>query len=198
MLKSTIKYVQPDDVMISSCINKDRAAFKQLVTMYQQYAYNLAFKILLDEENTKDVVQETFIKIWRHIGSYRKEILFTTWMYKIVTNLCYDKLKSIKRRNHVSIHNATEMGINLTEQPEYNAHSSENFEIIKQIRRLSRGLTTKQRLVFILRDLQGLSVKEVSEVLNMSDGAVKTNLYLARMFIREKFYNAAKIGRIIR
>ncbi|MBN2612293.1 MAG: RNA polymerase sigma factor [Bacteroidales bacterium] len=198
MRKDTGKNIQPDTALIGSCIKKDRTAFKQLVTMYQQYAYNLAFKILLEEEDAKDVVQETFIRIWNHIDNYRKEILFTTWMYRIVTNLCYDKLKSFKRKNHVSLHDAAGQGINLTNETEHNADSAENHEMIKQIRRLSRGLTTKQRMVFILRDIQGHSVKEVSEVLNMSEGAVKTNLYLARMFIREEFYKSENTGRIVR
>ena len=76
-------------------------AFTSIVNMHQHYAYAVAFKILCDEENSKDVVQESFIRIWKHIADYNQKSKFTTWMYKIVVNLCYDKLRRIKRQNHI-------------------------------------------------------------------------------------------------
>ena len=74
-----------------------------MVEQFQSYAYSLAFRLVLNEDNAKDIVQESFIRIWRHISNYDSNILFTTWLYKIVTNLCYDNLKSSKRRNNAKL-----------------------------------------------------------------------------------------------
>lgn len=194
MQKSKKKFFQPDEELIGRCIKKDKAAFKQLVEMYQQYAYNLAFKILLNEDDAKDIVQETFIRIWNHIGNYKKDVLFTTWLYKIVTNLCYDKLKAMQRRNHVPLNMAENSGYVLSDVNGQSLQHTENNDLMKHIRKLSRGLTTKQRMVFVLRDLQDLPIRVVGEILNMSEGAVKTNLYLARMCIREKLIVSEKSG----
>ncbi len=180
--------------ILSRCIKKDPEAFKNLVEMYQQFAYNIAYKILLNEENAKDMVQESFIRIWNHFTGYRKEVLFTTWLYKIVVNLCYDKLKSEKRRNHIEITTAEKLGYSLTESSDQDSQRNEKKSLIKEIRVISKKLTLKQRLVFVLRDIQNLSVREVCDILKMTEGAVKTNLYLARMFIREQLLKPEKSG----
>jgi len=83
-------------------------AFRKLVEEYQQYAFNLAFRILCDEEEARDTVQDSFIKIWRKINEYDTNIKFTTWMYKIVTNTAIDRIRSIKRQKSVNIDEVSE------------------------------------------------------------------------------------------
>ena len=183
-----------EEEIINRSIVKDPTAFKKLVEMYQQFAYNIAYKILLNEDDAKDAVQETFIKIWNHIKNYRKEIRFTTWLYKIVVNLCYDKLKAKKRRNHIEMDMAEKLGYSITERTALGDPQFEIIDLKKRIRVLSKRLTLKQRMVFVLRDTLNLSVKEVCEFLKMTEGSVKTNLYLARMSIREQFIKSESCG----
>ena len=71
----------------------DGEAFRLLVKAHQGYAYALAFRLVCDDEAAKDVVQESFIRIWKHLPEYRPTVKFTTWMYRIVVNLSYDRLK---------------------------------------------------------------------------------------------------------
>ena len=83
----TSEITQPDPDIIDKCRKRDEKAFKVLVEQFQRYAFNLAFRLVLNEEDAKDIVQESFIRIWRHISRYDSNVLFTTWLYKIVTNL---------------------------------------------------------------------------------------------------------------
>lgn len=178
MSEGVSKIPQPKAELIESCIKGDVHAFRKLVEMLQMYAYTLAFRILLNDEDAKDAVQDSFIKVWKSLSSYNGKYLFTTWMYRIVVNTCLDRLKEAKKRSVAYIDNANE-----TSSDEV---SNANREQAKQIRQLSKGLPEKQRIIFILNDLQGLSLNEASEVLNIPKGQVKSNLYYARKSIKEK------------
>lgn len=178
MLEGVSKIQQPKAELIESCIKGDVHAFRELVEMLQMYAYALAFRILLNNEDAKDAVQDSFIRVWKNLGSYNGKYLFTTWMYRIVVNTCLDRLKEIKKRSEVYLES--------TDESSSSEESIINRELAKQIRQLSKGLPEKQRIIFILNDLQGLSLDEASEVLNMPKGQVKSNLYYARKSVKEK------------
>ncbi|NQU31916.1 MAG: RNA polymerase sigma factor [Bacteroidetes bacterium] len=170
------------------CINKarngDRKAMGYLVNMHQQFAFNLAFRILFNEDDAKDVVQDSFIKIWKNMKLYNPKIKFTTWMYKIVTNTAIDHLRSnnkIERVNLDDFHGKLEQLA--SENPETNMDNKETEQLIGMI---SGTLSEKQKLVFALRDLQGLTSAEVTDILEISASAIKSNLYHARKMIKEK------------
>ncbi len=169
---------------ISRIKTGNRNAFRKLVEEYQQYAFNLAFRMLCDEENAKDVVQDSFIKIWKKIDEYDTRSKFTTWMYKIVTNTAIDRLRSINRQRTIKLDVVSERLIQMQEDsPETNFNNVEMASIIKA---LADDLPEKQRMVFVLRDLQELSSQEVEGILEINETQVKTNLYHARRSIKEK------------
>jgi RNA polymerase sigma-70 factor (ECF subfamily) len=160
----------------------DLNAFETVLKNYQYYAYTVAFRVLTNDDDAKDVVQECFIRIWKNLGGYNAKVKFTTWMYKIVINLCYDKLrrrKSEYERNEV----LDEQFIGSDDNPEQLLSNKEQAEIIKHI---SDGLPEKQRMVFVLRDLEELTTDEVSQIMEMSVESVKANLSIARKTIRAK------------
>ena len=186
------KILQPDADILLRCRNRDEKAFRILVERFQSYAFNLAFRLVLNEDDAKDVVQESFIRVWKHIHHYDPESLFSTWLYKIVVNLCHDNLKSIRRRNHTELKLADDHALSI--KKDYASGNAENKDLIIKIRQLSKTLTIKQRMVFVLRDLHELPVKEVSKVLGLTEGSVKTNLYLARLNLRKKLLVSEKHG----
>lgn len=160
----------------------DLNAFETVLKNYQYYAYKVAFRVLTNDDDAKDVVQECFIRIWKNLGGYNAKVKFTTWMYKIVINLCYDKLRRRKteyERNEV----LDEQFIGSGDNPEQLLSNKEQAEIIKHI---SDGLPEKQRMVFVLRDLEELTTDEVSQIMEMSVESVKANLSIARKTIRAK------------
>ena len=168
--------------LISEAQRGDLQAFETVLKNYQYYAYTVAFRALTNDDDAKDVVQECFIRIWKNLGGYNAKIKFTTWMYKIVVNLCYDKLRRRKteyERNEV----LDEQLICGEDNPERLLSNKEQAEIIKHI---SDGLPEKQRMVFVLRDLEELTTDEVSQIMEISVESVKANLSIARKVIRTK------------
>jgi RNA polymerase sigma-70 factor (ECF subfamily) len=171
--------------VLQQCKNGNTLAFREVVRKYERYAYILAFRNLLNEDDAKDVVQESFIRVWKHIRLFDNRIKFTTWLYRIVVNLCYDSLKTKKRKEKVITTNMEYLEILC--DPENNLDKNVgDKQLAEIIESLAENLSFKQRLVFILRDLQELSIAEVSAILNMSKNSVKTNLVFARKNIRQK------------
>lgn len=186
--------VEPEHI-IDRVKSGDKGAFGALVKQHQQYAYHLAFRLLCNEEDAKDVVQDSFVKIWRNIGQFNPQTKFTTWMFKIVTNTAIDKLRYNKRFEADSLARIQDnMSHLLDETPETLLHQNETGRLIKG---LTGILPEKQQLVFVLRDLQGLSTEEVSEVLKMPTTSVKSNLHFARKVIREKLFQIHSYERSI-
>jgi len=177
--------MQEDISQIISRIKKgDQAAFKSLVENYQQAAFSLAFRIICNEDDARDVVQESFIKIWRKIESYRENSSFISWMFKIVSNSAIDKLRQQKRSNSILIDRHPE---NLLHANYHDWENEiDNKEMGNIINSLADGLPEKQKLIFVLRDIQGLSAKETGDILDLSDSVIKSNLYHARIAIRNK------------
>lgn len=162
----------------------NQSAFRLLVEQYQAYAFKLAFRIICNEEDAKDVVQESFIKIWRNISNYNSSTKFTTWMYKIVTNSAIDLYRKNARQSSISL----DESINTFSQvdQDFTNKNQNNKELAILIRKMSDGLPEKQRLIFVLRDLQEMDSQEVQEILEISETTVKSNLYHARKTIKEK------------
>jgi len=172
------------EIIISSARNGDKKAMGLLVQQYQQYAFNLAFRLVCNEDDARDVVQDSFIKMWRNMKQFNPEIKFTTWMYKIVTNTAIDLLRSTKKMNLVSIDDFQEKFVSASaDNPEIQLNNKETGQMIRSI---SNTLSEKQKLVFVLKDLQGLSSSEVGDVLDLSTNSIKSNLYHARKVIKEK------------
>jgi len=159
-------------------------AFRQLVEHYQQPAFSFAFRMLASEEDARDVVQESFINIWRKINTYDINKNFKSWMYRIVYNKSIDALRSIKRRDEISLDDKLYKLIDKASQEEDTR--LENKEAEELIRIMTMDLPEKQKLIFTLRDLQDLNVEETIEISGMKEEVIKSNLYHARKAIREK------------
>lgn len=170
----------------------DQQAFRTLVEQHQQYAFSLAFRILCNEDEAKDAVQESFIKIWKHIDAYKPDMKFTTWIYKIVTNSAIDRLRSHKRINTVPI---DIMGESLGRIQNHNPEEqADNEDLARLIRAIAQKLPITQRLIFILRDIHGFPSEEVECILDLPENSVKSNLYHARKAVREKIKAMVSYG----
>ena len=152
--------------------------FKSWVEKYFPFGYRVARGILENDEEARDTVQDGFVKVWQNMDRYRDEIPFSTWFYRIIVNICYDRLRKMKQ-NHAYI--ASNMGPAM-----YAEDQSLQFgDGMRLLKNLSGRLSRKQRTVFVLRDLEDLSVEEVAAITSMDPDQIKTNLYHARKAIRE-------------
>jgi RNA polymerase sigma-70 factor (ECF subfamily) len=170
--------------LIERSKNNDKQAFSLLVREYQTLVFRLAFRLLCDEEDAKDCVQDVFVKVWLNLKKYDRQILFSTWLYKITCNTCYDKLRH-KRHTPTNAKTEIELAGNLPSDENVESNLI-NRELKTLIISLTSELTPKQKLVFMLCDVEELSASEVEVITGLSKAKIKNNLYLARKHIRER------------
>ena len=181
-----IKEPDVQENLIRKSQNGDMISFRDLIINNQRFVFTVAFKILCDEETAREVTQECFIKVWKNIALFNFKNKFTTWLYKIAVNICYDKLREKRSRNKYFLsYDETESELMLHNDNNISS-KIENEELAKQIEYVSHGLPPKQRIVFSLRDLQGFSIDEVIGITGMSEASVKTNLVYARRAVKSK------------
>ena len=183
MVKSNIKMIQIETDIVARCQRGEKEAFRWVVQKYQRMVFSLALKMLCDEEEAKDMVQETMIKVWQNMGEYDQQKSFTTWIYTIAVRLCLDRLKSMRR----TVPMPEDEKVLRRFASDVDTHRTlENQEWVAIVRMLADNLSIKQKLVFTLVQLEGLSSQEVEEITGFDAKQVKSNLYVARQTIREQ------------
>ncbi len=171
--------------LVRNAQHGDHEAFRQLVEMHQQFAFNVAFRFLTNQEDARDVVQECFIRVWKNLHKFDARKKLTTWLYKIITNLCYDDMRRAYNKYKCDPLDKDESFSKLTQDDDADERLS-NADLADKIKCLSAHLKPRQRAVFVLRDVQDVEMDEIAEILNTSVSTVKSNLYYARQNIRKK------------
>ena len=164
--------------IVEKALEGDTHAFRLLVERNQSFVCSLAYRFVGNTSDAEDIAQEAFIRLWKNLNRYRPGIKLTTWLYKIVTNLSLDFLRSAnnrRARERVELNDHGRMVSEWTSD-----QSLLTDELRNALEMLSAELTPKQKAVFVLRDMEDLSTDEVGEILAMSPGNVKSNLYYAR------------------
>lgn len=180
----------PDEALVREAQQGDTRAFDELVRRYQDKVYRLAFKILRNEDDAAEALQDAFTSAYRGIRSFKAESTFSTWLYRVATNASLMKYRK-RRDDHVSLEqsqspqrDAEPMAIpDWSQQPLEELLDTETREVMEEgLRRLPEDL----RMVFILRDEEGHSNAEVAEMLEISIPAVKSRLHRARIALRDR------------
>lgn len=184
----------PDGELVRRALAGDLAAFEALTGRHEQRVYSLAMRMLRQEQDAEDVTQQTFLSALEHLDGFRAEASFSTWLLRIATHAALKIIRKHKGLDTVSLEAATEEteGYDSVPHPEYIAdwrqspaqlvHKNEIQRLLDEA--LSK-LDEKHRLVFLLRDVEGLSVKETADALGLSEANVKVRLLRARLQLRE-------------
>jgi RNA polymerase sigma-70 factor (ECF subfamily) len=173
-----------DIKLIEECRGGNFNNFRKLVELTSPFAFSVAFRMLGDEDQAKDVVQETMVTIWQKLKKIKSAEVYKTWIYRIVVNKCYDQLRRKKRHpEFVADDKAWALISNrFSEGP---SADLENGETARIINHLTNRLSPKQKVVFILSDIEEMNSDEVSEITGMSKSGIKSNLHYARRNISE-------------
>ena len=160
----------------------DHDAFAALVNEHQRYVYNLAVRVLNNEQEAQDLAQETFVRAWMALPNFKGQSQFRTWLYRIVTNLCYNKLPSLRR-------SLNDLGDDVMEDiPETNfnnpAQEFESNETRRHLHQAIDDLDANYKLLITLRYQNELSYDEIASTLNLPLGTVKTGLFRAKEKLR--------------
>ena len=181
-----------DDELIREAQRGQRTAFDALVRRYDQSVLRLALHMLGNEQDAQDVHQEAFIKAYRHLGNFRFECSFYTWLYRIVTNLCLDQLRRRKSRREdpatVLDASGDEMDLmaNITDD---RSMANPAKELDRRVMSLQIGealdkLTPRERTVFELKHYQGLKLRTIGEMLSTTEETAKNTLFRATRKLR--------------
>ncbi|MFC1523147.1 RNA polymerase sigma factor, partial [Thermodesulfobacteriota bacterium] len=162
-------------------------AFDQLVTLYQTKIYNLAYNYVKQEEEAKDLTQDIFIAAYRSLSQLRDESKFSAWLYQIALNHCRNRYKKLRNRGFFSSISIDDADSPITLQSETTPEKElEKRNTINMVRRIISTMPQAEKEILILRDLQELSYDEISVVLGLPLGTVKSKINRARISLKNK------------
>jgi RNA polymerase sigma-70 factor, ECF subfamily len=180
-----------EGTLIRAAQKGDQEAFERLVHAYDRGVLRLAVNLLRSSEDAYDVYQEAFLRVYRNLHTFRFDCSFSTWLYRIVTNLCLDLLRKRKIRREESSTVETEEGPRdrmeiVTEGRELGDPQRVllNRQLGARIETVLGELTAKERMVFELRHYQGMRLRAIGEVLGTTEEAAKTCLFRATQKMR--------------
>ncbi|MCB0062047.1 MAG: sigma-70 family RNA polymerase sigma factor [Caldilineaceae bacterium] len=173
--------------IITCAVAGDLDAFNQLVLLYQETAFSVAYRMLQNRDAAADAVQDSFIKAYRALQSYQGGN-FRSWLLRIVTNTCYDVLRVRRRRGTESIDDtdfAQDHNVYLIDHMERPDAYAERMELNQFIEEGIRSLPSDQRIALILCDVHGYAYDEIADITEMPMGTVKSRISRARARLRE-------------
>ncbi len=159
----------------------DTDAFEELMSRHQRPVYNLALRFLNDSCEAEDIAQEAFVRVFRAARTYSPEAKFTTWLYTIVKNLCFNAIRKRQSANLVSIDEETVPEIASKEDDP--SRKLEREQIRQRVARAVNALPENLRLAVILQKFHGLSYEEIAAILGCSVNAVKLRVHRAKDFL---------------
>jgi len=182
--------IDSESKLIEKAKQGDRSAQAAIVNQHERMVYNLAIRLVGNQEEAENILQETFLKVLESLPTFKGGSSLSTWIYRIATNYALMHLRT-KKRTFVSIDDypLEEKGdfesfyLSQADDPLKNVINSELKDKLNQA---IDGLPPKFKITFVLKDIEGLSLKEISSMLEMSMPAVKSNLHRARVYLRNE------------
>lgn len=175
-----------DFLLVERLKQGSEEAFEEFYDQYQGRIFHTVYRIVGDQAESEDVVQEVFMKALRNIGSFNMKAALYTWLYRIAVNAAVDHKKKFRPKGMVSIHRhdgGTEEIISREDGPDQAPQRREEAMLLWKA---MDELSEKHRAILILREFDGRSYEEIAEVLNCSKGTVESRLFRARNRLREK------------
>lgn len=187
-----------DNELVMQARNGDARAFEELVRRYDRRVLSTALRYTGNRETAQDVYQEVFMRVHKAIDTFKFESRFSTWLFRVVTNVCLTLRDRDKSHRHVAIDGESLHSLagtnhpvavprQLVSRPE---HDREAFssEIAPLIRAALDALSPQQRMVFVLRHFEGYKLREIAEFLGCAEGTVKKHLFTAVRRLREELH----------
>ena len=186
---------ESEDLVREILAGNDKA-FDELVGLNKRFVFNLCYRLLGDYDDADDCAQEVFIKVHRSIKGFRFESGFRTWLYRIAVNTCKNRFRSLEyrvgqKRVRLDMHDGDEkIQVELRDPTQSPAAELKRKEIGRLIQAAVKKLPTDQRLVVVLRDMEGRSYEEIIEITGLKLGTLKSKLSRARLRLRASLKGA--------
>lgn len=178
---------------IKQVLKGDQSAYGEIVEIYKDKVFQLCYRILGNRHEAEDMAQEAFIRAYVNISSFNIDLKFSTWLYRIATNLCIDRIRKKKPDYYLDAEVSGTDGLTMYSQiasdttlPE---DEIESLELQETIQREITKLPEKYRSVIVLKYIEELSLNEISEILDIPLGTVKTRIHRGREALRHQLRN---------
>jgi RNA polymerase sigma-70 factor (ECF subfamily) len=177
---------QEDTELLKRVLDGDGTAYRGLVEKYQTRVYAMVYGIVRNSEDARDITQEAFVKAYQNLGKFRLESSFYTWLYRIASNLAIDLTRKQKRQQTTSGFDETIAAKDgdgmVLEQHHVDSPRKvlERKEMYKLILEALDKLPAEQKQIVVLREVEGMSYREISDVMDIPEGTVMSRLYYAR------------------
>lgn len=187
---------EQDAELVQQTLCGQQSAYNLLVKRYQRQVYNFVYRMLGNAEDAGDLTQDTFLRAYSALRTFRQDASFLTWLFKIASNLCIDLLRSRKSKGALSLDLEAEEG----REPAANPRTSDPEEAAMRgalqdiVQRAVLNLPERYRVVIVMRHLQGMSVEEIASSLEMPAGTVKTHLFRGREMLRERLGSLLEVN----
>ncbi|MDH3268362.1 MAG: sigma-70 family RNA polymerase sigma factor [Ignavibacteria bacterium] len=181
-----------DTDLIIQAQKGDQSAFEELVYRYDRNVLSITMRYAFNEDDAKDLYQEVFIRVYRGLKNFRFQSEFSTWLFRITTNVCLTYKSSSKEHLRVSINNYGDDENEFATQEEltYKGSSPEEIssgsDLGEIVNAAVESLSPKQRMTFVLKHYEGYKIREIAEMLNCKEGTVKKYLFDAIRNLRKK------------
>jgi len=172
-----------DSCLVKVCLQGDGSAFASIVEKYKKQIYSIAYSMTRNHADADDLSQDAFVKAYENLHRFKLGTNFRSWLCRIATNLCIDYLRHKKRFPEDSLDDQAELLPAYGNNPHDNLESS---ELMDNIMAAVDSLPVSQRTVVVLREMQGMRLKEISKILNCSESTIRWRLHYARKKLREK------------
>jgi len=166
----------------------DPSAYEELIENYADLIFRITYRILGNEQDAEDAMQETFLTVYRRIADFRGESKFTSWLYRVATNVALDLLRSrkSKQKNLVPLEKDDEMeSVIIADIKPLPEHVLTQKEMRERINRTLADMSPKLSEAFILYEINGLTMKETATVLGISESAAKLRVHRARLLLQK-------------
>ena len=175
-----------DAELVRQCLQGDNAGFDALVKTYQRQVYYFCYRMLGNAEESSDAAQETFLKAYRALESFREEAQFLSWLLKIASNTCIDRSRSRARKPSVALEDLGEERMEFTSEAPTPEESSLRGESDRLVREAVTKLPEKYREALVLFHFNGMSIKQISQALGRPENTIKSDLHIGREALRRK------------
>lgn len=182
--------IKTDNELIEMFLSGCTQSFEELLSRYETKAYNLALRLTKNTEDAEEVLQDVFVTLYRKLPGFEGKSAFSSWLYRITVNASFMKLRKRKHQNGVSLDEVyPHLPTGYRSETEFGANTDSrifNSQLRTALEKAIARLPEEYKAVFILRDIDGLSNKEVGEILTLSIPAVKSRLHRSRMMLRRR------------
>jgi RNA polymerase sigma-70 factor, ECF subfamily len=178
---------------IKQVLKGDQNAFSDIVSLYQHKLYQICYRMLSNKHEAEDITQEAFVRAFINLHTFDQKRKFSTWLYRIATNLCIDRIRKKKPDYYLDAEVAGTEGLDMYSQLSSNDKlpddQVEQMELQDRIQYEISRLPDKYRSVIVLKYIEELSLQEISEILDLPLGTVKTRIHRGREALRKQLNN---------